>query len=322
MADVWDFGPEDAAQCEVLVCLANHCDDNGKSCYPSIARIARMSRRSERTVSRVIAALEEDGWITVERGAGRGVMSRYQIELGRLKRCHGVTFSGDEAAAEKVTSVQEKVTSTTQKGDIHDNPPHPPLGRTVIEPSKNLTPPTPSRGEGERAPGEPAAASPEAVEDATPLTAEQEAHLATVTDPALRKGFAESYRAQNRERIQRDREENRELARLERLRESLPDCESARDWVMRECGFVRATGRGIGAVLYGLMALERERGSPPWEAAPRMAAAWRRYVAEGPNLRVQYGPRKFFELGIWRDERGWARDEARLARERGARIGS
>jgi hypothetical protein len=133
MADVWDFGPEDATECYILVCLANHCDDNGRSCFPSIARIAQMSRRSARTVVRVIAALEAGGWIAVERGVGRGVISQYTIHVAKLKRCQGVTFS----EAEKVTLAQQKVTLTTEKGDIDDNPPHPPLGVTVKEPSGN-----------------------------------------------------------------------------------------------------------------------------------------------------------------------------------------
>jgi hypothetical protein len=45
-------------------------------------------------------------------------------------------------------------------------------------------------------------------------------------------------------------------------------------------------------------------------------------VTNGEYLRIQYGPVKFFELGIWKDSRGWAWDEAKLERVRGARVGS
>jgi len=138
MADVWDFGPEDATECQILGCLANHCDDDGRSCFPSIARIARMSRRSERTVIRVVAALEEGGWIEVERGAGRGQMSQYAINVAKLKGCHGVTLSG---FPEKVTLTTEKGDIDDKKGDIDDKPPHPLNGRTVKEPSGNRAAP-------------------------------------------------------------------------------------------------------------------------------------------------------------------------------------
>jgi DNA-binding transcriptional regulator YhcF (GntR family) len=145
MADVWDFGPGDASECNVLVCLANHCDDNGRSCFPSIARIASMSRLSQRTVIRVIAALETGGWIAVDRGAGRGVMSQYRIDVSKLKRCHDVTLLEHP---EKVTLTTEKVILTTQKGDIDDKPPHPLIRVTVSEPSRNQIPPNPPQAGG------------------------------------------------------------------------------------------------------------------------------------------------------------------------------
>jgi hypothetical protein len=131
MADVWDFGPENATDNNVLLCLANHCDDNGKSCFPSIARIAQMSRRSGRTVVRVIAALEAAGWVAVTRGTGSGVMSQYTVNVAKLKGCHGVTLS----QTERVTLTTEKGDIDAIKGDIGDKPPHPLIGRTIKEPS-------------------------------------------------------------------------------------------------------------------------------------------------------------------------------------------
>lgn len=97
MADVWDFGPEDSVDCNVLVCLASHSNDDGQSCFPSIPRIAKMTRRSERTVQRAIVSLEEGGWLTVERGTGKGNPSQYAINVAKLKGCQPVTLSKEDA---------------------------------------------------------------------------------------------------------------------------------------------------------------------------------------------------------------------------------
>ncbi len=79
MADVWDFGPDDPIDCAVLVCLASHSNDDGASCYPSVGRIARMTRYSERTVIRSIATLEADGWLRVVHGK-RGPLLQINVD--------------------------------------------------------------------------------------------------------------------------------------------------------------------------------------------------------------------------------------------------
>ncbi|MHB8303628.1 MAG: helix-turn-helix domain-containing protein [Acidobacteriaceae bacterium] len=151
MADVWDFGPDDPIDCAVLVCLASHANDDGKSCYPKVERIARMTRYSERTVIRSIATLEADGWLRVAHGRGRGVVSQYTVVLDRLKRCPRVTLSpektcqpvtlSDDKTCQPVTlSKTEKVTLTTVKGDSHDNPPAPPNRKKRQETSEEQEP--------------------------------------------------------------------------------------------------------------------------------------------------------------------------------------
>ena len=113
MADVWDAGPEDAVDSSVLVALANHCDDDGRSCFPSVERVARMVRRSQRTVERSIAALEAGGWIQVERGGGRGVFSSYTINVEMLlKRRQTVAVSTTDKRRQPR---QETATATTEK---------------------------------------------------------------------------------------------------------------------------------------------------------------------------------------------------------------
>jgi hypothetical protein len=160
MADVWDYGPEDSTEVSILVCLANFADDEGMNCFPGTARIARMTRYSERTVIRVLARLDRDGWMRIlQRGAGAGHLSEYRIDVGKLnaraqeKGCHGVTLLKNR---KRVTLTTRKGDTHAKKGDIDDNPPYPLFGRSVIDPSETRTPLAPlalvpiAKGEEER----------------------------------------------------------------------------------------------------------------------------------------------------------------------------
>jgi Helix-turn-helix domain len=140
MADVWENGPADPIDRSVLLRLANFCDDAGGNCFPSIANTAAAVCRSERTVIRSIARLEEEGWLAVERGSGRPQKddprknrSQYKINVDRLKGCQPDTVSTEKG----VSHDSKKVTTATRKGDSHDKPPHPHKGVSVIDPSKD-----------------------------------------------------------------------------------------------------------------------------------------------------------------------------------------
>jgi hypothetical protein len=141
MADVWDFGPEDPIDNSVLLRLANHCNDQGRQCFPSIGEVAKKVRRSERTVSRSITQLEADGWLTVERGRGQGKTSHYVINVAKLKTRQADTFPENEGGQPR----QQKATATTAKGDSGDKPLEPLNGVTVKEPSgePSQAPPVP-----------------------------------------------------------------------------------------------------------------------------------------------------------------------------------
>lgn len=144
MADVWDFGPDDPIDNSVLLRLANHCNDFGRQCFPSIEEVAAKVRRSVRTVSRSIAQLEADDWISVERGVGKGKTSHYTINVAKLKTRQAVAFSEMETRQPR----QQNLTATTAKPDSHDNPPHPLLGVTVRETSRNQSTPQPPASQG------------------------------------------------------------------------------------------------------------------------------------------------------------------------------
>jgi len=69
MASVYDGDLVDVYETSVMLALANHADDGGR-CFPSMSRIARLSRCSERKVRMVVRTLEERGYLRVEIGAG------------------------------------------------------------------------------------------------------------------------------------------------------------------------------------------------------------------------------------------------------------
>lgn len=138
MADVWDFGPDDSVDCFTLVCLASHANDEGASCHPSVSRVARMTRRSERTIERSIQELEKTGWIAVKRGVGRGQFNSYTINVARLKERQRVALSSDKTRQgvalsenKKATPMTTKGDTVTRKGDSHDTP--------IEETSRNVT---------------------------------------------------------------------------------------------------------------------------------------------------------------------------------------
>ncbi len=141
MADVWDFGPDDPIDNSVLLRLASHCNDQGQQCYPSVKEVALKVRRSERTVIRSIAQLEQDGWITVERGSGRET-SRYIVNVSRFKELQLASLLKDKGCqpvtpekTEGCQAVIPEVTAATTRGDSGDKPPHPLIGVNVSETS-------------------------------------------------------------------------------------------------------------------------------------------------------------------------------------------
>ncbi len=145
MADVWDFGPGDATEVSVLLCLANFADDDGGNCYPGEARIARMTRKSERQVRRVLRRLEVDGWMRIlQRGNGAGNFTEYLIDADYLreKGGHSVPLS---AQGKRRTFPTKKADTGNKKADISGSP----LFGSIKDPPENPSPPNPLAGEGE-----------------------------------------------------------------------------------------------------------------------------------------------------------------------------
>jgi hypothetical protein len=128
-------GPKDPTQNQVLGIIASFCNDMGEGCFASMELIAKLSRRTERTVITAIEKLSTDGWLRiVQSGNGRGHLTRYELDAERLtSRAHaewqqwkqsrvkalkkGATVS-PFAAAERVKSTQRKGEIGALKGEI------------------------------------------------------------------------------------------------------------------------------------------------------------------------------------------------------------
>ena len=80
LARDWAYSQALAAPAKpVLVALAEHVSGEGRECWPSVSRLARMTGYAERTVRRALRALESAGLVRVEQRAGRPAL--YSLSL-------------------------------------------------------------------------------------------------------------------------------------------------------------------------------------------------------------------------------------------------
>jgi hypothetical protein len=130
MSQVWDL---DLATTEkmVLLILADHGDDDGQNAWPSISRIARKASISERQVQRTVAALQEMGFVKVEKQAGgtRGMRDDRRPNLYSI-RLDGVTSTTSRNGGSRGDI-------ETPRGDTHVA-----NGVTPMSPKPSLEPPT------------------------------------------------------------------------------------------------------------------------------------------------------------------------------------
>lgn len=72
-----DFEPHEKL---VMLALADHADELHE-CFPSVARLARMTGMSDRGVRKVIRRLEDRGFIVTKANAGRKGSNRFSLRL-------------------------------------------------------------------------------------------------------------------------------------------------------------------------------------------------------------------------------------------------
>lgn len=313
MADVYDCGPTNAGDCAVLVCLANFANDDGVQCFPDIPRIARMVRRDASTVKRTIRRLERGGWLTVERGCGRGIRSQYTLNVERLKGRQNATFSASVAMAEKVAL-------TTGKGGVDDNPPHPPLGVSVRNRQLQTIPPYPPRegGEGGTTSGVPEAATARTGRVRDGVGASDGGLGVRVAAGGKRAAVAGAVRGAGGASQAAERRRGAAAVRAAAGgdRNGTGDSRDAGDSavdacverVSAACGWVdRRVRRTLAETLAQDAAAfaGAEREAAVRDAGDAIVRAWRQYQRSQPELRYQVLPRKFLALGLWREDAAW-----------------
>ena len=149
MAEVWSLALSHSEQ-SVLLVMADHADDDGARCYPSVALIAWKTGYKERQVQRAMKSLRDAGIMTpvshTKGGStrdGRGYATEYVIDLGKgVKKTpfvnrFTVRVTVDVKATppsevRRVSSTTGRVSSKTTKDVPQDTP-------TVKEPSKETS---------------------------------------------------------------------------------------------------------------------------------------------------------------------------------------
>lgn len=132
----------------LALCLADVCNDEGASIWPSVQTLARDSRQSERTVQRQLKAMVAMGWLeVVAEGGGCGRSTRYRINPAWIESPESWRKNGDKLSPFLAQNGDTSVTlSSPQKGDIGDK-----KGDIAVSPKQtpNLktSPPTPPQPE-------------------------------------------------------------------------------------------------------------------------------------------------------------------------------
>ena len=97
---VWQNGPTERNQFNVLQALADYANDEGGNIFPSIPTLADKCRMSSSTVIRALDGLVAGGWITRKRR--RNAVNTYQIVVDRLSGYVNLTQPEPAAAPEDV----------------------------------------------------------------------------------------------------------------------------------------------------------------------------------------------------------------------------
>ena len=98
---------------KVAIRLALFRNIKSGRCDPSYAALAEGAHVSERTAIRAIGKLERDGWLTIDRGNGRGNRNQFALTLPPER----VTLESGFTAEKGDSREAERVTERVKKGD-------------------------------------------------------------------------------------------------------------------------------------------------------------------------------------------------------------
>ncbi len=118
MSAIWEYAPYEGGTLLVLLALADYCNDESGECWPNVASIAAKARLGVRQVNNILAQLKQEGVIISRRGGGRGVSSRYRVDVERLK---SLSVKSNSVNPVSVKSATETLQSSSQNPEICDS---------------------------------------------------------------------------------------------------------------------------------------------------------------------------------------------------------
>lgn len=89
---VWDKWPSGGSEMLCMLALADWCNDEGGSLYPSMATLAKKMRVSERQAQRVMRSLMNKGFISVvgnANGGAPGTTRQYHLDVEKIAQLPG-----------------------------------------------------------------------------------------------------------------------------------------------------------------------------------------------------------------------------------------
>lgn len=82
MGIIWDHYPQGGGELLTALAMADHADHAGHDIWPSVERVARMTKQSRRAVQYHFKAMVKRGWLVAEQaGGGRTKTTRYRIPI-------------------------------------------------------------------------------------------------------------------------------------------------------------------------------------------------------------------------------------------------
>lgn len=102
----------------VAIVLADAADHDGGNIFPSVARVSKLARCSERSVQSSISEFRRCGFLVCEReGGGRGNPSKYRINTGWIESQPSVLKNGaGDAPIPKTTQTDNTVQKPRENG--------------------------------------------------------------------------------------------------------------------------------------------------------------------------------------------------------------
>lgn len=125
MTRVWDEAPFDKTTLLLMLCLADHANDDGE-CWPSVTRLANRARCTERWARDCLKQLTEAGWL--ERNLRPGNTTKYRILFPKQAQTPEPQFTPEESSPRNSTSGVERGEESSPRNSSSGPPRNPSSG--------------------------------------------------------------------------------------------------------------------------------------------------------------------------------------------------